>query len=140
MLHISWLMVIMKKIFCHDSRSVVKRGLKELLSIDLEGSPLILENNWKILLNPLLDVLGHSSVFARYHFNKVILFIFYRESHSNTASLCPPLVNDLTQFLQKFVSELKTVNERSKYIPIYGNFITIFVQVVLLPSFFLYVR
>jgi hypothetical protein len=102
-LHVSWMLVIFKRIFAHDSKSIIKKGLKEIFSMDLTNSPFLTKDNWTELIDSLLTVFNNSSIFAR-------------ECHSNSALTCPPLVSDLTKFLGRFTSELKSINDKSAFI------------------------
>ncbi|XP_019864279.1 PREDICTED: probable methyltransferase TARBP1 [Amphimedon queenslandica] len=107
MLHVSWLMTVFKRVLSHDAKSIVRRGVRELLGIELSNSPFLLKENWKVILDPLLTAFGNSYVFAR-------------ESHSNAAAVCPPLVEELGSFLSRFISKL---GEEEKY-----NFFSFFLS------------
>ena len=47
-LHVSWLMVVFKRILSHDAKSIVRRGVREILAMELSDSPFLLRNNWKV--------------------------------------------------------------------------------------------
>lgn len=49
-MHVSWLMVALKRVLVHESKSVVRWGVKECLEMDLMGSPLLLRENWKVTM------------------------------------------------------------------------------------------
>ena len=70
-----------------------------------------------MILDPLLTAFGSSWVFARLVLYSTLLYecvcVCIRESHSNTASVCPPLVEELGLFLSKFISGLGE-GEKSK--------------------------
>ena len=48
MLHVSWLMTVFKRVLSHDSKSIVRRGVREILAIELNSSPFLLKDNWKV--------------------------------------------------------------------------------------------
>ena len=48
MLHLSWVGLILTRVFAHDARSIVKLGVTSCLEMDLKESPLLLEENWEV--------------------------------------------------------------------------------------------
>ena len=41
-------MVVLKRVFSHDSKSIVKLGVMQCLEMVLENSPVLLEVNWTV--------------------------------------------------------------------------------------------
>ena len=50
LLHLSWVMVVLKRVFSHDAKSVVKLGIISCLEMKLDNSPLLLKENWDVSL------------------------------------------------------------------------------------------
>ena len=48
MLHLSWVGVVLTRVFAHEVRSVVKQGITICLGMELKESPILLEENWKV--------------------------------------------------------------------------------------------
>ena len=48
MLHLSWVGVVLTRVFAHEVRSVVKLGITICLGMELNESPILLEENWKV--------------------------------------------------------------------------------------------
>ena len=41
-------MLVLERVIVHDSKSIVKRGIIELLLMNIEESPFLMEENWKV--------------------------------------------------------------------------------------------
>ena len=83
LLHVSWLMVVMRRVFVHDAKTIIRIGLRECLSMQLDGSPFLYQGHWEVglcnilqsylpflslsqlLLDPLLTVLCETFVYVR---------------------------------------------------------------------------
>lgn len=49
LLHISWLMVVLSRVFVHhEAKTIVRWGVQETLNMNLEGSPLLQEEHWEV--------------------------------------------------------------------------------------------
>lgn len=49
LLHISWLMVVLSRVFVHhEAKTIVRWGVQEMLNMNLEGSPLLQEEHWEV--------------------------------------------------------------------------------------------
>ena len=61
LLHISWLMVVLSRVFVHhEAKTIVRWGVQEMLNMNLEGSPLLQEEHWKVYF---VQTLGGASFF-----------------------------------------------------------------------------
>ena len=61
LLHISWLMVVLSRVFVHrEAKTIVRWGVQETLNMNLEGSPLLQEEHWKVCF---VQTLGGASLF-----------------------------------------------------------------------------
>ena len=41
-------MTVFKRVLSHDAKSIVRRGVREILAIELNSSPFLLKDNWKV--------------------------------------------------------------------------------------------
>ena len=49
MLHVSWLMVALSRIFVHhEAKSIIKWGVQETLDMQLDHSPLLVREHWRV--------------------------------------------------------------------------------------------
>ena len=48
-LHLSWVGIILQRVFAHDVRSIVKLGVCSCLEMKLDQSPLLLRENWEVV-------------------------------------------------------------------------------------------
>ena len=63
LLHISWLMVVLSRVFVHhEAKTIVRWGVQETLNMNLEGSPLLQEEHWKVCFVQTYWVGHHSFI------------------------------------------------------------------------------
>jgi len=56
-LHLSWQFVALSRVFQHtEAKSVIRWGVLECLQMNLEQSPLLLKDNWKVAFTLAFNV------------------------------------------------------------------------------------
>ena len=65
MLDSSWVLTLYHKAAMHDNRFICRWALLDLLSVDLDSSPLLSTCYWGFLFGPLMNLLSEYSIYAR---------------------------------------------------------------------------
>lgn len=65
MLDTSWVLALYHKAALHDNRFICRWAILDLLSVDLDSSPLLSTCYWGFLFGPLMNLLGEYAIYAR---------------------------------------------------------------------------